>query len=103
MVSNINLTWKSACLEILNYVCPFSIEIPECRVLLKHFFIYYSSLKGRQDRSSKRDKLLWCGDSGRQVFLGILPIGNGHRDKLPKRRIISLIGKFFSAIDVHPL
>ena len=26
MVSNFNLTWKSACLEILNYVCSFDIS-----------------------------------------------------------------------------
>ena len=42
----------------------------------------------------KRDKLLWYGDSGWQVYLGILPIDNGHRDRLPKRRIISSIGMF---------
>ena len=86
MVSNFNLTWKSACLEILNYVRP--LIFGNC-VLLKRF---YSSLRGLQDRLSKRDKLLWYGDSGWQVCLAILPIDNGRRDKLPKRRIISLIG-----------
>jgi hypothetical protein len=32
MVSNFNLTWKSACLEILNYVClPFYSSLVEHR------------------------------------------------------------------------
>lgn len=30
MVSNFNLTWKSACLEILNYVCPLTIRYCVC-------------------------------------------------------------------------
>jgi hypothetical protein len=92
MVSNFNLTWKSACLEILNYVRPLYIfsEIP---LFVKSLiYILYSSLRGLQDRSSKRDKLLWYGDSGWQVCLGILRIGNGHRGKQLKRRIIFLIG-----------
>ena len=95
MVSNFNLTWKSACLEILNYVCPFEHSQPvEYLLLLK----FNSSLRGLQDRLSKRDKLLWYGDSGWQVYLGILLIGNGHNDKLPKRKTISLIGVFLFSV-----
>jgi len=52
-----------------------------------------SSARGLQDRLSKRGKLLWYGDSG-QAWVGIVPIDNGHRDKLLKRKIISLIGMF---------
>ena len=55
-----------------------------------------SSARGLQDHLSKRGKLLWYGDSGRQVCLGTVPIDNGHRGKLQKRRIISLIGAILS-------
>ena len=29
MVSNFNLTWKSACLEILNYVCSLTLSLSD--------------------------------------------------------------------------
>ena len=32
MVSNFNLTWKSACLEMLNYVRPLSTQLVRCGV-----------------------------------------------------------------------
>ena len=90
MVSNFNLTWKSACLEILNYVRSIFILLHFCQIS-KHF-TYCSLLRGLRARSLKRGKLLWYGDFGWRVCLGILPIDNGHRDKLLKRRIISSIG-----------
>jgi hypothetical protein len=92
MVSNFNLTWKSACLEILNYVRWLTFFILVIYLNTYFFLKKYSSLRGLRDRSLKRDKLLWYGDSGWQVYLGILPIDNGRRDKLPKRKIISSIG-----------
>jgi hypothetical protein len=95
MVSNFNLTWKSSCLEILNYVRPFAISL---WCLLR---ACYSSPRGLQDRLLKRGKLLWFGDSGRPACVEILPIDNGHRDKLQKRRIISLIGVVLSMYSPH--
>ena len=62
MVSHFNLTWKSACLEILNYVS-LRLSLVRCRVSY-NLLLLYSSARGLQDRLSKRDKLLWYGGSG---------------------------------------
>jgi hypothetical protein len=95
MVANFNMSWKSACLEILNYVCPF--------VSLLHIdhptHLVYSSQNAPQVHSSKNEKHQWYGVSG-PIKLPIVnvQIDNGHVDKLQKLRTTYLIGSYLPAL-----
>jgi len=89
MVSNFNLTWKSACLEMLNYVrLPFPSS-GFALVIVDGFD--FSSRNARLVHSLRSERRQWFGGSGREK-VWIIRIGSGRRGRLRKRRTISLTG-----------
>jgi hypothetical protein len=89
MVSNLNLTWKSACLEILHYVGCSDVAICVCAHTASG-----SSRNELLDRSLKNVRHLWSGASGR-VRWTIL-IGNGPRGRQPRLKTTFSTGNLFS-------
>jgi hypothetical protein len=90
MLVNFDLTWKSACLEILHYV-------RVCIVLIQLFANDpHSSPNGHQDLLSKNVARPWSGVSGR-ARQWIILTDNGHVDRQQRHRTIFTIGEFSCA------
>lgn len=88
MVASFNLTWKSACLEILNYVCH---PLPIIHTLTQPS---YSLQNGHPVHSSKNARHQWSGASGQaRAPIANVQTANGPVVKLPKPRTTSSTGK----------
>lgn len=85
MISNLDMSWKSACLEMLHYVCTF-FQIDN--LLIDKAF---SSPSGRLAHSLKNERLLSYGATG-LVRQTTVREGIGQGDKLLKLKITSLTG-----------
>lgn len=85
MVSNLDMSWKSACLEMLHYVCTF--------FQIDYWLIDepFSSPSGRLAHSLKNGRLLSYGATG-LVRQATVREGIGQGDKLLKLKITSLTG-----------
>ncbi len=83
MVGNLNKTWKTSCIKILNYVSSFS------RCIVPVWPLPFSSPNELQIHSLKSARLRSCGDSGWVIPRWNLLIVRALKDKPPKLRTTS--------------
>jgi hypothetical protein len=91
MVANLNLTWKTLCLEMLHYVRWQYLSFSR-HLLTNAPTLTCSSRNELPDRLLRRGKPRLCGDSGLDPSR-TMQTGSGLAVKLRKRRITSLTGR----------